>query len=170
MNATAVATDLHALFATDADGNVYRVSDPLSYGAALAEWAHASERHDNGRLPHVKHLEVRSVTVGPDRPLVGPEVRSHGRYDGAPLNMNMVRPVTNSRGYKRAEDAARNAWLAFAPLRDRNASQGNGGWFYYPNARPAAQGKTALVRVCQRMRLIVQGVDGRWYAYSTEEL
>ena len=178
----------HAVFATAANGNTYRVSDPLSYDGALAEWTKLDDLHCEGRLPHVKFFEVRTVLVGPDRPLVGPEITSHDRYDGAPLNLNYTAPVVaGSRGYAKDRDAARAAWKAFAPTfrswwdkrvdptgegfkNQRTGTQGQGGWFYYPNGVTVAQGLDDLAAVCKRRNLVVRGVDGRWYVVDLETL
>jgi hypothetical protein len=169
------------------------VSDPLDWNAAQREWNLLDEQHRSGLLPQARFFEVRSVTLGPDRPLVGPEVRSHDRYDRAPLNQMMARVVVKgSRGFKKAEDAARAAWRIFAPeFTDRgyharylrrfrearghavearkSTEQGRGGWFYYPNGTTAAQGLHDLARVCKARNLIAQGVNGKWYVVEIRE-
>lgn len=174
--------ELHAVFAVDADRNTFRVSDPMGWGAAQDEWLRLDDLRRAGRLPQARFFEVRSVTLGPDRPLVGPEVRSHDRYDRAPLNLNLTTPtLEGSRGHADVEDAAHKAWKLFTggvyTKRRRNrytgdvetwtGAQGEGGWFYYPNGTTAAQGKADLVRVAKQRRLVVQGVDGRWYVVAS---
>jgi hypothetical protein len=84
-----MSTELHAVFATDGKHQTFRVSDPLSLDAAHSEWQRLDDQRREGLLPQAKFFEVRSVTLGPDRPLVGPRVHSHDRYDEAPLNMMM---------------------------------------------------------------------------------
>jgi len=166
----APAPDLHAVFATDYAHKTYRVSDPLPWGDAQDVWANLNDLRLDGRVPQVKFYEVRSVTLGPDRPIVGPEVFSHDRYDRAPLDMMFRRKVVKSRGFKNVRDAARSAWRRFAPtftVREGswNATgrQGRGGWFYYPNGCTAAQGLGDLAGLCLRKNMVVQGGDGRWY-------
>jgi hypothetical protein len=169
-------TELHAVFATDGVGSTHRVSDPLGWDAAQREWLRLEDMRREGLLPQAKFFEVRSVTLGPDRPLVGPEVRSHGRYDDAPLNMMMTRPVASKRGFKNVEDAARAAWKTFAPtFTSRRGSmnsmgQGAGGWFYYPNGTTAAQGLVNLAQLCLRRKMVLKGADGRWYPVAQETL
>lgn len=166
--------DLHAVFATRADDSAtYRVSDPLSWDSAQAEWKRLDDLHRKGLLPQAKFFEVRSVTLGPDRPLVGPEVSSHGRYDKAPVNLNMARPVTGKRGYGKLEDAARKAWKMFAPTytprnRWNQGVQGLGGWYFWPNGRSAAQGLSGLGRLVVGRQMVVQS-GGRWFVYDTKE-
>jgi len=166
----APAPDLHAVFATDHEHKTYRVSDPLPWGDAQDVWSNLDDLRRDGRMPHVTFYEVRSVTLGPDRPIVGPEVFSHDRYDRAPLNMMLRRKVVKSRGFKNLRDAARSAWRRFAPtfvVREGSwnatGEQGRGGWFYYPNGCTAAQGLSDLAGLCLRKNMVVQGGDGRWY-------
>lgn len=164
-------SDLHAVFATDFEHKTYRVSDPLGFGQAHDEWTRLDDARRAGETPQFKFYEVRSVTLGPDRPLVGPEVRSHDRYDRAPLVPTVAR-VLPGRGYGKVEDAARAAWKLYAPtFRDRrhtarlveSSDQGRGGWFYWPNGRTAAQGLRDLARVCKQKQFVVRGGNGRWY-------
>lgn len=179
--------ELHAVFATDGQRNVYRVSDPMSWDRAQREWDRLYTLKHEDRLPQVKFFEVRSVTLGPDRPLVGPEVRSHDKYDKAPLDMNLTKPVVGLRGYSKVEDAARSAWKVYFGTRfsvrkgvgrERQSDeagyptgvQGRGGWFYYPNGTVAAQGLTDLARVALRRRMVVQGLNSRWYVVEQEVL
>lgn len=173
-------TEMHSVFATGYDGKTYRVSDPLDWQAAQREWHTLDDLHRAGRMPHVKFYEVRTVFVGPDRPLVGPTVTSHDRYDGAPLSMLHRTPtVEGSRGFKHVEDAARAAWKrahpTFASWYDRRlgrgtrtGTQGLGGWFYYSNGETAAQGLRSLAETCKRRRMVVQGGDGRWHVLAPE--
>lgn len=170
---------MDAVFATDTKGQTYRVSDPSTYGEALAEWDRLDDLRRAGHLPHVRHFEVRTVELGPDRPLVGPEVRSHGRYDRAPLNLTLTRPVASTRGFSKPEAAARAAWKLFAPVYrtrwDRDTGhapsgvQGRGGWFYYPNGQTAAQGLHNLARLA-RLRGLVVEANGRYYPVTVEDL
>lgn len=163
--------EFHAVFATDHDQNVYRVSDPGSYGFALARWTKLDELRRGGLTPQFKHYEVRAVTLGPDRPLVGPEVRSHGKYDGAELHAS-VAVMTNGRGFGKVENAAREAWrLRFGrTFRDRRTGaervQGDGGWFFYPNGQTAAQGLQGLAAVARRQHLVMKGRDDRWFVVA----
>lgn len=179
-------TEMHAVFATSPDSRTFRVSDPLSYDKAVYAWTKLDDLRRDGRTPHVKFFEVRAVFVGPDRPLVGPTVTSHDRYDGAPLDLLYATPVATTannsgrgRGYARVEDAARAAWKrAFPTFRswldkrmrsgERTGVQGRGGWFYWPNGQTAAQGLDGLARVCKSRRMVVQGADGRWYVTEPE--
>jgi len=169
-------TELHAVFATDGEHKTFRVSDPLSWNDAQNEWTKLDDQRRAGLLPQAKFFEVRAVTLGPDRPLVGPEVRSHDRYDRAELNMQMTRPVSSTRGFADVEDAAHRAWMELTDgeytvrkrswsgeLTEYKGQQGLGGWFYYPNGQTAAQGKRDLVRVATARRLVVRGANGRWY-------
>jgi hypothetical protein len=164
-----------AVFATTHDGHVFRVSDPQTYSRSLLRWSMLEDMRRKGCMPHVKLFEVRAVFVGADRPIVGPEITSHDRYDGAPLDMfyaTMV--VAGSKGFKNIEDAAREAWKrAFPTFRswyDRRTGsmestgvQGCGGWFFYPNGQTATQGLGSLAKLCKAKRMVVQGADGRWY-------
>ena len=175
MTTTETTTTLDAVFATGHDGRVYRVSDPVSYGRALAIWIELDMIRFKGRMPHVKLFEVRSVFLGPDRPIVGPAITSHGRYNGALLDLTYARPVAEgSRGFKSAENAARAAWRRDFPTyrsaydkrvgnREGTGEQGLGGWYYWPNGQTAAQGLRSLAVVCERRNMIVQGGNGRWY-------
>jgi hypothetical protein len=185
-NTPQAAGELFAVFATTHDGNVVRVSDPLSWGAAQHDWRDLDELRVAGRFPHVKHFEVRTVWLGPDRPLVGPEVHSHDRYDGAKVDVLYRRPVlARSRGFKSLEQAARAAWRHSMgdrfrvragvgrerysdPAGTMTGVQGRGGWFYYPNGTVAAQGRYDLARVAQQRRMVVAGADGRWYVLENE--
>lgn len=186
-------TPLHAVFATTPDHKTFRVSDPLPWGQAHDEWEKLDDARRAGRLPQTKFFEVRSVTLGPDRPLVGPEVRSHDRYDKAPLDVTLTRPVVG-RGFadgKRdphsgrdphtgREKAARAAWkLSFPTFRSRwdktgtdktakTGVQGAGGWYFYPNGVTAAQGLRSLANLAERRRMVVQGADGRWYVVDPD--
>jgi hypothetical protein len=171
-----MTTELHAVFATDGNHKVFRVSDPMSWDDAQREWDRLYTLKHEDRLPHVKFFEVRSVTLGPDRPLVGPEVRSHDRYDRAPISMQMTRTVVKGRGYATIEKAAREAWRDFAPTYKPRRThtwssgiQGLGGWFFYPNGTTAAQGLKGLVRVVVQRAMIVQGINGRYYVIETAE-
>jgi hypothetical protein len=187
--------EYHAVFATDGKHNTFRVSDPLPWGAAQDEWSRLDDLRRAGRLPQAKFFEVRSVTLGPDRPLVGPEIHSHDRYDGAGLNMNMTRVVIEgSRGYADdnsrsghnytgQEKAARVSWKntygkTFTPRGSKGRGgfyggatgvQGHGGWYYYPNGCTAAQGTRDLARLCVKKCLVVEGVNGKWYPIETQE-
>ena len=172
-------TEMNAVFATAHNGRAFRVSDPLSWDAAQSEWRKLDEMHRAGRLPHVKFFEVRTVFLGPDRPLVGPKVTSHGRYDGALVDLLYATPVVSgSRGFANVEDAARAAWRAAfpsyrTPYDRRNGlpasgTQGVGGWFFWPNGHTAAQGLRGLAAVVQNRRMVVQGGDGRWYLTAPE--
>jgi hypothetical protein len=167
-----------AVFATNWQNETFRVSDPLTYSEALQVYAALVNLQGKGLLPQTKLFEVRSVKVGPDRPIVGPEIRSHDRYDGAPLNLQLTRPVTNDRGFSKNEDAARAAFrLHFGEVVSftrhgvaLQRAQGTGGWFFYPNGVAAAQGLGDLVKVCHRRKLVVQGGNGRWYVVAPEVL
>lgn len=162
---------LRAVFATDFAGNTFRVSDPLDWNGAHDEWEKLDTARRAGETPQFLFYEVRTVTLGPDRPIVGPEVRSHDRYDRAPLAF--VALVVPGRGYGKAEDAARVAWKWYAPaFREHHgyiarpnvsSDQGRGGWFYWPNGQTAAQGLRSLAELCKQKLFIVQGGDGRWY-------
>ena len=175
MTTTETTTTLDAVFATGHDGRTYRVSDPLDWRAAQTEWDKLDTLRRDGRMPHVKFFEVRSVFLGPDRPIVGPALTSHGRYDGALLDLTYARPVVEgSRGFKSAESAARAAWRRDFPTfrsaydkrvgnREGTGEQGLGGWYYWPNGHTAAQGLHSLAAVCERRNMIVQGGNGRWY-------
>lgn len=187
-------SDLHAVFATTHDHKTYRVSDPASWNQAQKEWSRLDDLHRSGLLPQTKFFEVRSVYLENDRPLVGPDVRSHDRYDNAPFALfTYTSPVTNSKGFGDSngtrsrdfsgrEKAARAAWkLRFPTFRSRwdksgtdkqarTGTQGAGGWFYYPNGVTAAQGLNDLANVCERKGFITQGGDGRWYVVAVEVL
>lgn len=176
-------SDLYAVFATDGETNVYRVSDPLSWDEAQAQWSTLDAHRRHGLLPQAKHYEVRAVALGPDRPVVGPEVRSHGHYDKAQLNLAMTRTVVGGRGFGKVQDAARAAWklyyptyksrydkLAYNPTNASTGRQGSGGWYFYPNGTTAAQGLDSLADVAKRRGLVTKGVDGRWYVTSQEQL
>jgi hypothetical protein len=174
-----MSSDLHAVFATDGDGNTYRVSDPLSWNAAQDEWTRLDDLRREGRLPQAKFFEVRSVTVeGGELALSFARVRSHGRYDDAKFDLMFTKPVAveHPKGFANATDAARAAWKlrfpTFTPRRNSWASgvQGYGGWYYYPNGTTAAQGLVDLSRVCKQRRLMVEGVNGRWYPVAVETL
>ena len=162
------------------------MSDPVSWNSAQNEWSRLDDLRRDGRFPQYKFFEVRSVTLGPDRPLVGPEVRSHDRYDRAPVVF--VRPVVKSKGYTSKPAVARAAWRLFAPdFLDRGRvakrwkafsqsgdyvrvnDQGRGGWFYYPSGVTAAQGLDDLFKLCVRMNLVVQGGDDRWYVVDLSD-
>lgn len=190
-----MTTELSAVFATTPDHKTFRVSDPLDWNAAQREWSKLDELHRKGLLPHVKFFEVRSVWLENDRPLVGPDVRSHDRYDNAPLSLfGYTQPVTNSKGfgdsvdthssreYTGREKAARAAWkLRYPTFRSewdkhgsdkqaRTGEQGLGGWYYYPNGVTAAQGLRDLADLAERKGFVVKGADGRWYAVAVEVL
>jgi hypothetical protein len=171
--------EMMAVFATAPDGKVYRVDDPKSYSRSLLRWSTLEDLRRKGRFPHVKHFEVRTVFVGPDRPIVGPTITSHDRYDGAPLDMLYATPVLHARGFGKAEDAARAAWKRAHPTfrsfwdkragRDtRTGVQGLGGWFYYSNGETAVQGLRSLAKLCKAKRMIVEA-DGRFYV-TTEPI
>ena len=175
---TTQQTEMDAVFATAHDGRTYRVSDPLAWGEAQQEWQRLDAMQREGRMPHVKFFEVRTVFVGEDRPLVGPKITSHGRYDGAPLHMAYRTPVVeNSRGFGKIEDAARAAWKRDFPTyrtawdkrngnREGTGEQGLGGWFYWPNGHTSAQGLRSLARVCENRSMIIQGGVSRWYVMA----
>lgn len=154
---------MDAVFGTDYAHRTFRVSDPLSWGEAQNVWGQYDEDRRDGLLPQWKHFEVRTVEVGPDRPLVGPEIRSHGKYDRAPFAF--VKRVRHPRGFTYVEDAARAAWVRFAPEKD----QGRGGWFYWPNGRTAAQGLVHLAQLCRQKHMIVEGGNGRWYDLAQDK-
>ena len=180
--------ELHAVFATDYEHKTYRVSDPAPGNEPWDEWQRLDDLRRAKRMPHVKFYEVRSVTLGPDRALVGPEVRSHDRYDRAPFSWLLRTPVVEgSRGFaddgkhrwgreeSGEEKVARAAWKRFAPTYRVPAhkpwlsgEQGYGGWFYYPNGVAAAQGLSSLFHLCVRKNLVVEGGDGRWYVLDHE--
>lgn len=178
----------HAVFATNHQHEVYRVSDPLAWGHAQNVWEKLDTLRREGRLPQTKHFEVREVQVGPDRPIVGPEIRSHGKYDGAKLDLIYTKPVVGkgyadstalgSYPYTGQMKAARAAWKLRHPEFKVTSydgrvvpceDQGRGGWYYWPNGRPAAQGLRDLGRICERRGYIVEGAD-RWYVLEIETL
>lgn len=172
-------SELHAVFATDHQHQTFRVSDALSWDAAQSEWQKLDDQRLAGVLPHAKYFEVRTVWLGPDRALVGPEVRSHDRYDRAPVDLMFTRQVVfGQRGWAKLTDAARAAWRYYFPeFRERghrgryaetSTEQGRGGWFYYPNGCTAAQGLQALGKVCLRRHMLVRGANGRYYVVNPD--
>lgn len=170
--------ELFAVFATDGEHNVYRVSDPLRWDEAQDEWSRLDDLRRAGRIPQTKFFEVRKVWLENDRPIVGPDVRSHDRYDKAPLKQSMTQLVATEhpKGFGWEGDAARAAWkLHFPTYKPRRGKfwnqgvQGYGGWYYWPNGTTAAQGLAHLAQICRRRFYIVQGTDGRWYPAATSE-
>src|ERR1041384_3776820 len=91
---------LYCVFATSYENDTFRVSDPASWDRAQAEWTKLDELLRSGRTPEFKFFEVRTVWFD------GDDIRSHDRYDRAPVLID-VRRSTNSRGFKKPEDAAR---------------------------------------------------------------
>jgi hypothetical protein len=140
----------HAVYARTAEYDCYRVSDPTTWDDAQSQWTRLDDARRAGRFPHVQHFEVRST--------------SDPKYVKAGLAILYRHPVVNPRGNKNVEDAARLAWYRWAGEEPHGKRQGRGGWFYYPNGRPAAQSLWSLARVCQAKKLVVRGVSGRWHA------
>lgn len=156
---------MHRVFATDASGTTYVVSDNLSWGQAQYAWRVLDDLRLAGRMPHVRHFEVRS------------NADQQPRFRDAKLNMLLVRPVVKgSRGFaddryfagRRSfertglEKVASKAWRLFS---DKPSA---GGWFYWPNGRPACQGLRDLGKLCERKGLVVKGVDQKWYVVDND--
>lgn len=162
----------HRVYATDANGKTWRVSDDLTWNMAQEQWRRLDDCRTAKLMPHVRHFEVRSA----DDP--------QERFAKASVNMTLLRVVLNpkARGFRNEETAAREAWKAFAPTfrswydkrvapdnpQRRTGVQGRGGWYFYPNGQTAAQGLTGLVPLARRMNLYVRGVDGRFYVLDLD--
>lgn len=163
----------HAVFATLADHSRVRVTEPASWNLTQLRWSRLDDARLAGRksrgahYPNVRHFEVRSM----DDP----------NYNQSPARV--LQACLPGRGFKNAEDAARVAWrlLTGNSYHRRNRGhrlgdlpgestgvQGVGGWFYWPNGVPAAQGLYGLVRVCRSRNLVQQGCNGRWYVTDTD--
>lgn len=140
----------HAVFATTAEGERVRVTDPASWNETQYAWQKLDENWRAWRFPHVQYFEVRSMDdLG---------------YRDAPTSLSHGEPLDPSLGFSNYRDAARRAWRMWqGDKTPTGATQGTGGWFYWHNGRTAAQGMSDLESLARRRGLVVQGVDGRYY-------
>lgn len=144
------ATETHAVYATLADHSKVRVSDPAGWNAAQYEWSRLEEARRARRFPDVRYFCVRST--------------SDPAWSDAPVSLGHATPYEPSRGFKWIGDAAAAAWKKWqGETTLTGMTQGTGGWFYWHNGRPAAQGRDELGALARARGLVVQGVDGRWY-------
>lgn len=147
------ATDMHAVFATYADGSKARVTEPNSWSWTINRWNQMDEMRRGKRYAEVRFFEVRSM----DDP----------KYKDLPIGH--VRQTKKGRGFTYAEDAAKKAWKAWQGNETpHGTTQGTGGWFYWHNGRTAAQGAASLADICIRRGLIVEGADGRWHVEDVD--
>lgn len=155
MNTATATAELHAVFAVLPDGSRVRVTDPLSWDRAVAEWTKADDARRAHRFGDVLHFCVRSMD-DPD-------------WNESPVSLGHATPYIPSRGFKNPEDAARKAWLLWQGEKTpHGTAQGTGGWFYWHNGRTACQGLEDLAKLAIARKLIVQGGSGRWYPAVSE--
>jgi hypothetical protein len=145
---------MYAVFATLADRTKVKVSDDVSWDRAQGEWRKLDDDRLAGLHPDVRHFEVRDT----DDP----------GYAAAKVSFGHAAPLLRSKGFKHFKDAARKAFLLWQGKPRNGREQGVGGWFYWHNGRPAAQGLDELAKLARQHALVVEGVDGRYYPAVSE--
>jgi len=145
----------HAIYATKADGARVRVSDPMTWPQAQARWNRADNARREGRYPHVRHFEVRSL----DDP-------KYAELSLDPFLLDME--LTPRKGFSTYQKAAHAAWIEWQGKTTRDGKQqGRGGWFYWHSGRTAAQGLYGLEHIARQRGMVATGVDGRFYPLVT---
>lgn len=86
-----MTTDRHIIRYTTASGDRYLQTKPLEWWAAISLWHDLDELRRQGRLPWVRHFEVRSASdpTNPDVYLPTREWRGEGRYPRGDHHSNL---------------------------------------------------------------------------------